>query len=203
MTPLDIWRFSQWVGIIAAVAATVGGLIAGFKAVAEWNRSTLQRREELNQRERQFRHDQAVFSRDLIKDIFNDLWARSALRMLDWDLNNYEDSKGVKYEVSRSQMKSALRVDGNMQFSEEEVFIRTCFESLYDYLEQVENLIQLKIVNFEDIETTFRYYMVREFRPDTEHFDLLRAYDYPRAELFILRFRDSFKAKEMMISIGS
>lgn len=188
MTPIEMWLFSQWITVGSAVVATGGGLVAAFKAVSEWKRATLQRRDELRQRELEFRHKQAVFSRDLIKDIFGDTCSRAALRMLDWDLNDYEDGKLAKYEISRAEVKHALRAT-NLRFSDKEVYIRSCFESLYDYLEQLENLIRLEVINFEDIETTFRYYMIRVVRPDTEHFDFFVFYDYPRAKQFIDRFQ--------------
>jgi Asp-tRNA(Asn)/Glu-tRNA(Gln) amidotransferase C subunit len=188
MTSVEMWFVSQWITVGSAVVATGGGLVAAFKAVSEWKRATLQRRDELQQRELEFRHKQAVFSRDLIKDIFGDTWSRAALRMLDWDLNDYEDGKGTKYEISRGEVKHALRAT-NLQFSDKEVYIRTCFEALYDYLEQLENLIRLDVINFEDIETTFRYYIVRIVRPDTEHFEFFAFYDYPRTKQFIDRFQ--------------
>jgi Asp-tRNA(Asn)/Glu-tRNA(Gln) amidotransferase C subunit len=188
MTPIQVWFISQWLTVGSAVAATCGGLVAAFKAIAEWRRATLQRRDELRQKALEFRHKQAVFSRDLIKDIFGDAWSRAALRMLDWDLNDYEDVKGTKYEISRAEVKRALRTS-ELHFSDTEVYIRTCFESLYDYLEQLENLIRLEVINFQDIETTFRYYAVRAVRPDTDHSSFFVYYDYPKAKQFIDRFQ--------------
>jgi len=69
------------------------------------------------------------------------------------------------------------------------------FEALYDYLEQVEHLIVLRVLAFDDIETAFRYYLVRVIRPTIQHFDFLDYYDYPRAKKFLLRFEGKEKVK--------
>jgi hypothetical protein len=71
------------------------------------------------------------------------------------------------------------------------------FEALYDHLEEIEKLVSLEIINFEDLETAFRYYMVRALRPDIEHFAFLDYYDYPNAKAFLNRF-----AKETTVGSG-
>jgi Asp-tRNA(Asn)/Glu-tRNA(Gln) amidotransferase C subunit len=199
-----MWFISQWATLGSVVVGTVGGLIAAFTAISAWRRATLQRSEELTQRQLEFRHKQAVFSRDLIKDIFGDVWARAALRMLDWDLYDYEDPKGKRYQIARAEVKRALRTS-NLDFSDKEVYIRACFESLYDYLEQMENLVRLEVINFEDIETTFRYYIVRALRADTAHSGFLDYYDYPRVKNFMARFpsRSSVTIQPAAIETGA
>jgi hypothetical protein len=76
----------------------------------------------------------------------------------------------------------------SLRFSKVEAFIRTRFEALYDRLEEIERLVNLEIINFEDLETAFRYYMLRAQRPEIEHFAFLDYYDYPNAKAFLNRF---------------
>jgi hypothetical protein len=112
--------------------------------------------------------------------------------MLDWLKAPYKNEEGEDLIVARSHIQNAMRPaspDGSsIIFTPTEKFIRTSFEALYDYLEQLENLLRLGLINFEDIETAFRYYMVRLHRPTIRHFEFLEYYDYPRAKSFLLRF---------------
>jgi hypothetical protein len=99
----------------------------------------------------------------------------------------YADDDGTKHRVRREELQPALRTSG-LSFTSEQKFIRASFEALYDQLEQIEQLIGLELVNFEDIETVFRYYVRRALEPDVRHFAFLDEYDYPRAKQFLQRF---------------
>jgi hypothetical protein len=182
-----------WVDVAVGSLTLVAAPFAAYRGLEEWRRATEQRREELLLRQREFRHKQATFARELVKDIFDDKKARAALKMLDWLYEVYVDEDEQEHEIRRAEVQSALRVtqsvlQGNETLSEKDVFIRNCFEALYNYLEQLENLIDLQVVNFEDIGTVFRYYMTRALRPDVAHLSFLDFYDYPRAKKFLLRF---------------
>jgi hypothetical protein len=83
----------------------------------------------------------------------------------------------------------------DLRFTDAEAFVRTRFEALYDHLEQVEHLIDLGVLAIDDVETAFRYYMVRDIRPTIQHFAFLDYYDYPRARKFLLRFGGKEKFK--------
>lgn len=183
-----------WVKIIGAAAA----IFASFKALAEWRRSTQQRLEEHALRQREYRQKQAVFGRELIREVFSDAKAHTALRMLDYlDREYVDDDTGAKYRIRDLDIQPAMRPSSTESpFTTAEVFVRTRFECLYDYLEQIEHLIKLDVVAFEDVETAFRYYMVRAIRPNIEHFAFLDSDDYPRAKDFLRRFEgnDKFRA---------
>ncbi len=184
--------------LIGGVVTVTGGLIAAFKAIREMRRAREQRVEELKQRKRaikvqedEYRQKQAIFGRNVVREVFADVKARTAMKMLDWMKEDYTDDDGVTvYDIERREVQNAMRPyrRGDAKFSDKEAFIRVRFEALYDHLEQLEHLVGLKIVDFEDIETAFRYYMVRLLRPDIEHFPFFRYYDYPRAEKFVRRF---------------
>jgi hypothetical protein len=176
----------DWV-IMGGTAFTVlGVLFTSWKALAEWHQSTKQRKME-------FRHKQAVYAREITKEIFNDPKARAALDMLDWSRKKFKTDEDDILDIRRKQIQPALRAPNEhirvtLKFSPTEAFIRTRFEALYDRLEELEKLIQLNIVNFVDVETVFRYYVLRIERPDVQHADFLGYYDYPNAKAFLARF---------------
>ena len=184
-----------WVTSICSCITAATAIFATFKALSEWRRSIQQRKEELSLRQREFRHKQATFARDLVKEIFADKKARNALKLLDWIREVYEDDAGVMHEIKRDEIQQAMRPfkmnpmgDENI-FSDKEKFVRLQFEALYDYFEQLENMIGLSVVAFEDVESTFRYYMRRLLRPNIEHFEFLDYYEYPKAKAFLLRYK--------------
>jgi hypothetical protein len=195
MTPTDLWYIAEWVGILGTIAAIVGGGLAAWKGIVEWKRATLQRTDELTQRKdalkqrkQEFRQKQAVFARDIIKDIFGDRRARNALTMLDFWEDDYEDTNSARFHVTRADLHPALHSFD----SEDEVkatFIKRCFESLYDHLEQVENLLEVGVLNIADIDTAFRYYMKNALERDIEHLQFFVDFDYPKAKRFQLRFK--------------
>ena len=185
-----------WVKIIGAAAA----ILTCFKALAEWRRSTQQRQEEHALRQREYRQKQAVFGRELVREVFSDPKARTALRMLDYLDREYVDAdSGAKHRIRRnSDIQPAMRPyspEAPVPFTAAEAFVRTNFESLYDHLEQIEHLIKLGVVAFEDVETAFRYYLMRAIRPNIEHFAFLDYYDYPKAKDFLRRFEGKEKSK--------
>jgi hypothetical protein len=105
------------------------------------------------------------------------------------------DESSAKHRIRREDLQAALRTT-DLTFTDEQKFVRAAFESLYDYLEQIEQLICLEVISFEDIETVFRYYMVRALQPDVRHVDFLDDYDYPRAKQFLQRFEGKAKKTE-------
>ena len=188
----------DWVIMIGTTATVIGVLLTSWKALAEWNQST-------KQREFEFRHKQAVYAREITKEIFNDPKARAALEMLDWLRRKFKTEEGEILDVRRSEIQSAMRapnaqVQTSLRFSKLEAFIRTRFEALYDRLEEIEKLIRLKIINFEDVETVFRYYMIRVQRPNIQHYAFLEYYDYPTVKAFLSRF--TTESKPVSSSVG-
>lgn len=185
----------------------VGGSIAGIAAVGaiataiwQWRRATEQRRDELRLHQREFRHRQARFAREVLTEIFSDPVAKDALKMLDWHRADYRDVENeLTFDISRHEVAPALAVNAQAatggcpvvdeSAARKEEFIRTRFEALYYYLEQVEQLIVLEIINFNDVETTFRYYMRNALADESSHKDFLTHYDSPRALDFLQRFR--------------
>jgi hypothetical protein len=184
---MTVAEIQALVAIIGGTIAAAGVLFASFKAIIEWQRATEQRQEELKLRQQEFRHKQAMFARELTREVFSDPKARAALKMLDSLSFEYAADDGTKHRVRREELQPALRTSG-LKFTDEQKFIRASFEALYDQLEQLEQMIGLELINFEDIETVFRYHMRRALEPDVRHFDFLDEYDYPRAKQFLQRF---------------
>jgi hypothetical protein len=129
-------EFKDWVIIIGTIATALGVVIGVWKGLAEWRSSTKQRKEELKYREREFRHKQAVYARDIMKEVFDDSRARAALAMLDWLRKKFKTDDGEILEVRRNEIQLALRAPGqlpasdstSLRFAKVEVFIRTSFE---------------------------------------------------------------------------
>jgi len=197
MSPIFLWYLGEFVKVLGTAVAIFAGIVAAWEAIEEWRRATLQRADELKQRElelaqqkQEFRQKQAIFAREIIKDIFDDKRARNALTMLDFWEDEYEDINGARYEVKRPELKSAL-CDSQSGDEDKAIFIKRCFESLYGHLEQVENLLEVGVLNVADIETAFRYYMQKALRSDIRHLEFFDAFDYPKAKRFVMRFAKS------------
>jgi hypothetical protein len=188
MLAQDLAAAESWVKIIGGAITAAAAIVAAFKALTEWRRSTEQRAEELRLRQREFRHKQAMFARDLISEVFADAKARAALRMLDWTEFDHTDEARTTYTVKQDEIKSAM--NPKRAADDKQVFIRTRFEALYDHLEQLEHLISLGIVDFDDVRIPFRYYMRNLLSPDIQHIEFLDYFDYPGAKAFAFRFQE-------------
>jgi hypothetical protein len=191
-----LWYLSQSIGILGTLAVIIGGGIAACKAIDELGRARLQRADELHQRkqalkqrEREFRQKQAMFARDIIKDIFADNRASDALMMLDFDEYDYNDAeKNKTHHIKREELQRVLRIEpipDSEEDAEKETFIRKCFERLYDQLEQLQNLLDVGVLNLADLESTFGYYMRKALKPDVEHTKFFKDFDYPGVERFM------------------
>jgi len=184
---MELKDLESWVTIVGSAVAAGAAIFATFKALTEWRRATDQRKDELTLRAREFRHKQALLAREMVREVMSDKKARTALAMLDWLWNDYIDEEGITHRVKRDEIQYAMRANPK-DCSDKEEFIRVRFEALYDHIEQLERLIQLEIVDFADVQTAFRYYMVRLLRPTIWHEEFLKYYDYPGAEAFIRRY---------------
>jgi len=194
-TPSYVNTTESWVKIVGGIVAAATAIFATFKALAEWRRSTEQRAEELKLRQREFRHKQAMFARDLISEVFRDAKSRAALTMLDWNFSDHKDESGTRYKISQGEIKEAM--NPNRAANDKQAFIRTRFEALYDHLEQIEHLISLGIVNFTDVKTPFRYYMENALDPVIQHVEFLDYFDYPEAKAFVFRFKKDEKEQKL------
>ena len=194
--PSFIWYLSQFVGVVGTLAAVVAGSIAAYKAITEMKRARLQRADELEerkealkQRKQEFRQKQAMFARDIIKDIQSDKRALDALMMLDFEKYDYTDAEKSKtHHIRRAELQRILLlqpIPEEEHDPDKETFVRKSFERLYDHLEQVQNLLGVGVLNLEDFQTTFAYYMRRALEKDVEHLEFFDKFEYPGAKRFM------------------
>jgi hypothetical protein len=194
--PSIVWYLSQLVGIVGTLGAVVAGSIAAYKAIIELKRARLQRADELDQRKealeqrkQEFRQKQAMFARDIIKDIQADKRASDALMMLDFGEYDYTDAeKNKTHHIKRGEIQRVLlsqEIPEEERDPDKETFIRKSFERLYDHLEQVQNLLDVGVLNLADLETTLRYYMRIALEPDIEHMWFFDEFEYPGVKRFM------------------
>lgn len=176
--------------IIACGVGLAGAGFTIYKGLREFRLAREQRAEELRYRLRELRHKQALLARELIKELMADVHARNALRMLDWLDRSYTDANGTTHRVRRADLQTTLRTyqPGDRGFTPTDAFVRQCFESLYDHIEQLQNLIRVGIVDKEDVTPPLRYYCEIALHPTIAHDDFLKAYDYPGVLEFLKNF---------------
>src|SRR5688500_14065605 len=94
----DIFQVAAW------IVAVIGGLIAAGKAISELRNSTQQKKRDLRWR-------QAEMAKQLLDELFGNLEARAALKMLDWDGLNYKTPDGgttqpITHEIRRDSLRT-------------------------------------------------------------------------------------------------
>lgn len=101
------------------------------------------------------------------------------------------------FRIGQADVKRGMRLaedgGGDLVLDDKDQFIRSQFEALYEFLEQLERLIQLEVVNFLDVKTAFGYYMLKAQKPALSHMDSLEKLGYPYAKQFALRFKEDDK----------
>ena len=158
--------------------AVLGGLIAAFKAIAEWRKS--------------LRWKQAEMAKICLDEIWRDPLAVAGLKMLDWKGLQFTLPDGTSTApISHSQRRASLRtVDTKFPVGDPGPFVRDAYDALFDGFERLEHFIRIKLIRFEDVEPRFRYYVQKlstaDERPIFEGF--LEAYDFPLALCFLNRF---------------
>jgi len=90
-----------WFHILAWSVASIGGVIAAFRAIVEMRRNREQRKQELRWR-------QARESKDILDKLNEDPRSRSAMMMLDWSGREYKIKEDVKERISKSDVLEAL-----------------------------------------------------------------------------------------------
>lgn len=97
--------------------------------------------------------------------------------------------EGVRKTVTWEEMEEALRPhDVNSSFSSKEVYVRDCFDNLFDAIEQIEHFPRIELIEFEDVRYPLGYYIskLREHEPAVGRF--IEFYEYRHAAAFIARF---------------
>lgn len=176
-------NIKDWVDILTKLLASIGGLIAAFRAIYEIRANRKQRIEE-------FRWKQANISKTIIDELLSDEKAQAALTMLDWPGRKFllEDSEDKQklVTVSRKDITKALRTKNDYGFDDKEVYIRDCFDSLFNYFERIQHFIDIKLIDFQDVVFPVDYYVFRIMydQPYIIFKCYFRKYGYRKTEVF-------------------
>jgi hypothetical protein len=109
--------------VVAWVVASIGGVIAAFKAVAELNRGRADRKAE-------FRWKQAEMAKTVLDETWSADPVRCALSMLDWSGRTYNTGNRETKEITHEYMWNALRTTNTTFEDHDQVFVRDCFDRL-------------------------------------------------------------------------
>lgn len=173
------------VQVAAWVVAIVGGLIAASKAIHET-------RENRRQRLRELRWKKAELAREIIDKLNSNKRLRDALVMVDWSGRDFEISPGRSAEIRWEDLPGALRPwKEPISFDEKEVYIRDCFDELFDGLNLLEHYLRTDLLDFEDVEFPMAYYMGQLKERGDAVGTFMNHYGNRLAKAFIERFPDT------------
>lgn len=160
----------------------LGGLIVAaglaIKALIEYRSS-------IDERRRSLRWQQADMARQIIDAIRDDPHSAAALKMLDWSGIAYAKPDGnLTSCFTTEQRRRMLRIDNTIFDDETEadaVFIRDCFDRLFEDCCLVEAYIESGLVREKDLTAYFGHYMRLAAKPEEarvlDEFALHYGYD--------------------------
>jgi len=170
------------VQIIAWVVAIVGGLVAAFKALDET-------RENRRQRVRELRWKKVELAREIIDKLYASKRFHDALTMVDWTGRDYEVAPNNVQQVVWEDLPSALRLwEEPIAFDEKEVYIRDCFDELFDGLNLLEHYLRTDLLDFNDVEFPMASYIGKIVERGDDVSRFMNHYGYRLAKAFIERF---------------
>lgn len=170
----DIFQVTTWSG------ATIGGLVAAFRAIIEMRHNREQRQKELRWRK-------SKEAKIILDELFGNSYSRDAMKMLDWSGREYEIKEGIKKTISVNDVLKGLRVN-NLEFSDKEAFIRDCFDQFFDKLEYIQHLVTTELIDFRDISGPIEYYVDLMAKNKKAFCDFLDFYGYSDALLLFENF---------------
>jgi hypothetical protein len=168
----DLFQIAAW------AVAIVGGLIAAFKAIAEWRKD--------------LRWKQAEMAKTCLDEIRDSPLASAALKMLDWTGLSFGLPDGTNsLPIDHEQRRTALRIV-NTVFppGDPGPFIRDAFDALFDGFERLEHFIRIELIRFDDVEPPLRYYVSKLAAPEDRRIieAFLNEYGFALASSFLDRF---------------
>ena len=179
----------------SVVFASLAGICAGVWAVVVWRREARWRREdhaaELTQKQEELRWKQAELARTLLDEIFDYAPSNDAWRMVDGE----ENYKNGQFRITMDDVRRALPKPWNNESGGPEVYVRSCFDALFYYLERLEQSVQTKLVRIEDLAAPTAYYvalMAMDKKLFQDYAELIR---FHRAVAFLNRFPE-WRTKE-------
>lgn len=173
-TTKDVAQLVVW------LVAVLGGLYGVWSGI---NESKAHRA----QQEAQLRWQQAELARQILEKLGDNPKAKSAMRMLDWSGREFEVAPGHRDRIKTEEMITALRTD-DLKFTDKEVFVRDCFDDLFDGFELIEHYVRIRLIRFDDVKAPISYYVqkLNEHRESIQNY--LREYDFALAKALVDRF---------------
>ena len=143
------------------------------------------------QREEELRWRKASLAREILKDLWGDLYSADAMNMLDWSNRDYNIKPGLTESITREEMWVALRTSPT-NFNQKEKYVRDCFDTFFGKMQTTEHYILISLVIFEDVEYPFNYFAgkLAQNRQVVQRF--LEKYEYHKALAFLSRL-DNWK----------
>jgi hypothetical protein len=135
-------------------------------------------------------------ARDMIKEMFTDPLARSAMRMMNWSGRTFTHGQQL-IKLHGKDLKPALLVhQTGMGFNKQHAFIRDSFEAFFDHMLVLEHFIEQYYLNEADAAVPLEYYAGRIIVfPDT-YDGFLQAYGYGKARDLTRRLAQRSKVGE-------
>jgi hypothetical protein len=162
--------------------AILGGLIAAFKAIHETAENRRQRAHEL-------RWKKAQLAREILDKLHSNRRFHDALVMLDWSGREFEVSPGQVQEIRWEDLPTALRAwQDPISFDEKEIYIRDCFDDLFDGLNLLEHYLGTDLLDFRDVEFPMAYHIAKLRERSDAVTVFINHYGYRLAVAFIERF---------------
>jgi hypothetical protein len=127
--------------IIAWLVASIGGVIAAFRAIVEVQRNRKQREIEL-------RWKQAQLAKGILDEIQDDSLIQNAKKLIDWHEHEYEVRKDHIETITQEEVLNSLQkgTASLKSLDEKEKFIIECLEEFFMKLERVEHLIVIDLM---------------------------------------------------------
>lgn len=165
------------------IASTLVSITIAFRGIRDALRSA---RNAIQEKQNAHRQKQLAAAREMMKEVFTDPLARSAMRMMDWSGRTFT-YEGQPFTVHWRDLKPALVVyQKGMSFDKKQEFIRDSFESFFDHMLVLKHFIEQNYLNEADIAVPLKYYAGRVIDfPDT-YGGFLEAYGYTEARDLML-----------------
>lgn len=187
---------------LAALVASIGGVVGIFKVVVEMKRANQQRERENTERqerrqlaERELRWRQAEMCKRLIDAIFSDKKATDALDILDYESITLPVTGSKTISTQHGKLAHNLRIV-DLTLTEEDLFVRTRFDALLQHFLHLENYIAVDLIIEEDVRTLFEYYAFRCAAHKAALNEYADAFGFQSAVRFLNRFSKYARARK-------
>lgn len=181
---MDIKDYFQ---IVAWLVASIGGVIAAFKAIVEVR---LNRR----QREIELRWKQAQLAKELLDEIEENILIRNAKNLIDRPEYEYHVGENQTEIISQEEVINSIgkEVESLVHLNAKEKFTIECLEELFMKFERLEHLIVIQLIEFDDICDPLYWWVKVMTQKHNNYEEFLVKYEYGQAINFLNRFDKKF-----------